>query len=94
VYKKEKFPKPRTIIGTLKDLPDLEMKKLILANTPVGDTELKALARERTAAVRTFLVGEGKLEPARIFEKGGDIYQSPKEEGKVASRVEFGVTAQ
>jgi hypothetical protein len=94
VYKKAKFPKPRNFIGMLKDIPDAEMKKLILTNTTVGDAELKALARERATVVRTYLVQQAKLEPERVFEKGGDIYQPPKEEGKVASRVEFGIVTQ
>jgi hypothetical protein len=33
VYKDEKFPKPRNMIGLAKDLPVAEMEKLILANT-------------------------------------------------------------
>ncbi|HLO26660.1 MAG TPA: DUF748 domain-containing protein, partial [Geobacteraceae bacterium] len=90
VYKKEKFPKPRNMVGFVKDLPDNEMKKLILANTVVGDENLKALARERTTVVRTALVAEGKLPPERIFEKSGDIFKAPAREGEIASRVEFG----
>ncbi len=93
VYKKAKFPKPRNFIGMLKDIPDAEMKKLILANTTVGDAELKTLVRDRVTAVRTYLVKDAKLEPERVFEKGGNIYQPPKEEGKTASRVEFGLVA-
>jgi uncharacterized protein involved in outer membrane biogenesis len=94
VYEKEKFPKPRTIIGTLKSLPDAEMRKLVLANTVVGDTQLAALARDRAVTVRNFLVEEGKLPPERIFEKRGDIFAQPQTEGASPSRVEFGVVAQ
>lgn len=94
VYEKEKFPKPRTFIGTLKSLPDAEMKKLILANTVVGEPQLRGLARERAMAVRNFLVAEGKLPQERIFEKGGDIFAPPKQAGMTGSRVEFGVAVQ
>ncbi len=94
VYEKEKFPKPRTFIGTLKSLPDPEMKKLILANTVVGEPQLRGLARERAMAVRNFLVAEGKLPQERIFEKGGDIFAPPKQTGMTGSRVEFGVAVQ
>src|SRR5512146_678343 len=94
VYRKEKFPKPRNFIGMIKDLPDEEMKKLILAHTVVGQAELQGLARERAVAVRTFLITEGKLPPERIFEKGGDIFKAPDKEGERASRVAFGVTVQ
>lgn len=93
VYKKEKFPKPRNVLGLVKDIPDSEMKKLILANTVVGDEQLKILARERTTAVRTALVVDGKFSPERIFEKSSDIYKSPAKEGEAGSRVEFGVAA-
>jgi hypothetical protein len=89
VYVKEKFPKPRTAIGFLKDLPDDEMKKLIFAHTVVGDNELRALARERTEAVRTFLQQSGKLPAERLFEKNADIFR-PAKEGTSGSRVEFG----
>ena len=89
VYRKEKFPKPRTLIGTQKDLPDDEMKKLIFAHTAVGDAELRELARQRAAAVHAFLVEEGKAEKERVFLKSGDIFKAP-EGGKSGSRVEFG----
>lgn len=89
VYRKEKFSKPRNLIGLLKDLPDDEMKKLIFTHTVVGDAELQSLARERAAAVHAFLVDKGKLERERVFLKSGDIFKAP-EEGRSGSRVEFG----
>jgi hypothetical protein len=91
VYRKEKFPKPRNIIGMLKDLPDDEMKKLILTHTVVGKNELETLARERGVAVRNFLITEGKLPPERVFEKKGEITKAPEEKGESGARVEFGV---
>lgn len=94
VYRKEKFPKPRNFIGLVKDIPDDEMRKLILAHTVVSDEELQNLARERAVTVRNFLVAEGKLPPERIFEKKGDVYKAPAREGESASRVEFGVAVQ
>jgi hypothetical protein len=94
VYRKENFPKPRTIIGLAKDLPDAEMKKLILANTAVGDKELKELAHERAMAVKGFLVEKGKVDGARIFQKSEDIYKAPAKAGEKASRVEFGAATE
>jgi hypothetical protein len=91
VYEKEKFPRPRTVIGTLKSLPDPEMRKLILANTLVGDQQLRQLARDRSVTVTNFLVREGKLPQDRLFEKSGDVFTPPKKEGFTGSRVEFGV---
>jgi uncharacterized protein involved in outer membrane biogenesis len=90
VYRNEKFPKPRNLIGMLKDLPDSEKKKLIFANTIVGDAELKKLAQERAAVVRNFLTEQGKVNQERVFLKAGDIYKAPEDKGKSASRVEFG----
>ena len=45
------FAKPRNVIGFAKELPDPEMKKLIFANTTVGDEELSQLARGRVVAL-------------------------------------------
>lgn len=89
VYLKEKFPKPRNLIGMVKDLPDAEMKKLIIANTKVGDQELQQLAAQRVAAVKQHLITKGKLESQRIFQKQDDIMKKPKQENSPASRVEL-----
>lgn len=94
VYRKEKFPKPRTMIGLVKDLSDAEMKKLILTNTVIGTADLQALAADRTMAVRDFLVEKGGLAVGRIFLKAGDVFkESAKREG-TGSRVEFGMAAE
>jgi len=94
VYKKEKFPKPRNAIGLVKDLPDAEMKKLIIANTVVGENELLSLARERTAAVMNYMVTKGGLPPERLFQKNDDIYKAPEKETTSRNRVEFNAIAQ
>ena len=92
VYEKEKFPRPRTIVGTLKSLPDAEMRKLILANTVVGEQQLRQLARERAMVVTNFLTREGNLPQERLFEKSGDVFAPPEKEGVAGPRVEFGVS--
>jgi hypothetical protein len=94
VYRKEKFPKPRNFIGLAKDLPDDEMKKLILTHTVVSNDDLQNLARERAVAVRNYLITEGKLPPERVFEKKVEIFKAPAKEGDNAARVEFGVAVQ
>lgn len=91
VYRKASFPKPRNVVGMVKSLPEEEMRKLILANTPAGEEELQSLAWGRGAAVRNFLMKEGELPPERIFQKKGDIFR-PAEKG-VAARVEFGISS-
>jgi len=89
VYQKEKFPKPRNFIGMLKELPDAEMTKLIIANTKVGDAELKQLAADRVATVRAFLTDSGKLAQERLFLKVDNIYKPSAKEKGVGSRVEL-----
>jgi uncharacterized protein involved in outer membrane biogenesis len=93
VYEKEKFPKPRTVIGTLKSMPDSEMKKLILANTAVTEQQLRGLARERALSVMNFLLNDGKLPQERLFEKSSDPFAISDKGGAVGGRVEFGVVA-
>ena len=94
VYKKEKFPKPRNALGLVKDLPDNEMKKLIIANTVVGDNELQHLARERSAAVMNHMITKGGLPPERLFQKNDDIYKAPEKDTISRNRVEFNAIAQ
>jgi hypothetical protein len=93
-YAREQFPKPRNILGLIKALPDAEMKKLILANTVVGEQQLRSLAEARAAGVRAFLVEQGKMDSARVFQKSGDIYRAPAKGGEPGSRVEFGVAVE
>jgi uncharacterized protein DUF748 len=94
VYAREEFPKPRNILGLVKTLPDAEMKKLILANTVVGEQQLRSLAEARAAGVREFLVEQGKVDSARLFQKVGEIYRAPAKGGKPGSRVEFEVAVE
>lgn len=89
VYLKEKFPKPRNLIGMVKDLPDAEMKKLIIANIAVGDQELQQLATKRAAAVRQYLINKGKIESQRLFQKQDNMLKPSKQENSPASRVEL-----
>lgn len=94
VYRKEKFPKPRNAIGFVKNLPDDEMRKLIIANTMVGEPELQRLARERATSVMDYLVKKGGLPAERLFQKNDDIHKLPEKNGTGRSRVEFNAIAQ
>lgn len=94
VYKKEKFPKPRNVLGLVKDLPPAEMEKLIIANTVVGTPELQTLAQERVAAVMNYLVKSGKVPAERIFMKKDDIFKAPENDKLARSRVELNAIAQ
>ena len=88
VYNKEKFPKPRNLLGMVKDLPDDEMRKLIFANTIVGEQELKQLAADRAVAVQQYLAANG-VELQRLFLKREDIYKKPAKADSRGSRVEL-----
>lgn len=66
-YKLEKFPKPRNFIGLAKSLPREEMEKLMLANAPVGENELRELADARAQTVAEWLRSSGKVPAERIF---------------------------
>ncbi len=66
VYSAGDFKKPRDVVGLAKTQPPDEMKKLILANTPVSDQDLKKLADARANAVRAYL-GSKQVESGRMF---------------------------
>jgi len=94
VYKKEKFPKPRNVLGLIKNLPPDEMNKLIIANTIIGKPELQALARERVVAVLNYLVRKGNVPAERIFQKEDDVLKAPEKESISRSRVELNAIVQ
>ena len=66
VYKAEKFPKPRNMIGLVQGLPVDEMEKLIFANSAVDEDDLKALGDRLARAVRDWMV-ERQVPADRIF---------------------------
>ncbi len=66
VYRAEKFPKPRNLIGMVKTLPVAEMEKLMLAHSVVDDDDLRALGERRAKAVRDWLVGR-EVPAERLF---------------------------
>ena len=66
VYRAEKFPKPRNMVGMVKTLPVEEMEKLILANSTVDEEDLLNLGDRRAKAVRDWLI-EHQVESERIF---------------------------
>ena len=66
VYRDEKFPKPRNMIGLVKSLPVEEMEKLILANSAVDDDDLRDLGNRRAKAVRDWLVAH-EVPAERVF---------------------------
>ncbi|MBH2010811.1 MAG: DUF748 domain-containing protein [Xanthomonadaceae bacterium] len=66
VYKQSDLPKPRNLIGLVKDQPVAEMEKLLLAGIPASPEALHELAVKRAISVKDYLVSKG-LPPARLF---------------------------
>jgi uncharacterized protein involved in outer membrane biogenesis len=88
-YKKEKFAKPRNVLGIAKDIPAEEMESLMLANLAVTDDDLRQLALSRANAVKDYLAGPGKIDAARVFVlEPGAKPAVPSEKGPSA-RVDF-----
>lgn len=67
VYRAEKFPKPRNLIGLVKGLPVEEMEKLILTNSTVDEEDLRHLADRRAKAVLAWLVAH-EVPSERLFQ--------------------------
>ena len=89
VYKDEKFPKPRNVIGLAKDLPVAEMEKLIFANTTVNDEDVRLLAQQRAQAVKNWLLEKGNVPAERIFLLAGREGDDGKQPKAKISRVDF-----
>ena len=96
VYREEKFPKPRNMIGLVKSLPVEEMEKLILANSVIDDDDLRELGNQRAGAVRDWLAGR-EIAAERVFVLPARLEAGAKDgEGKDAAkgsgpRVVFGL---
>jgi uncharacterized protein involved in outer membrane biogenesis len=66
VYRQESFPKPRNAIGLLRDLPVVEMEKLMIQHATVGEEDLRELANQRAQTVRDALVTAGQVSAERL----------------------------
>ncbi|NMM08473.1 DUF748 domain-containing protein [Polaromonas sp.] len=65
VYQRADMPKPRNLIGLARGLPDAEMEKLLLADIPVSEDVMRALAQQRGVAVKDFLTAK-RLPPEQL----------------------------
>lgn len=94
VYKAEKFPKPRNMVGMVKSLPVEEMEKLMLANSTVDEEDLRNLGDRRAKVVLDWLVAHGVpvervfLLPGKIGEGEGESKPGGEQKAKT-SRVDF-----
>lgn len=92
VYKAEKFPKPRNMVGLVKSLPVDEMEKLIITNTTVDDDDLRDLGDRRSKVVRDWLI-EHQVPAEQVFllpSKHGEADAKKDADQKLkSSRVDF-----
>ncbi len=88
-YKKEKFEKPRNMLGIAKGLPVPEMEKLMYVNTLVDDGDLRALAKQRASRVKDALLATGKVTTDRIFIVEPKSISPEKKEKLSSSRVDL-----
>jgi len=88
-YEEADFPKPRNIIGMLKDLPPEEMEKLMLTNIKITDDDLGLLASARADVVKEAILATGKVEPERVFLVQPEKLKPEEKDGVKDSRVEF-----
>jgi uncharacterized protein involved in outer membrane biogenesis len=65
-YRQESFPKPRNAIGLVRDLPVIEMEKLMMQHATAGDEDLRQLANQRAQTVRDALVSTGQVSADRL----------------------------
>jgi uncharacterized protein involved in outer membrane biogenesis/outer membrane protein OmpA-like peptidoglycan-associated protein len=66
-YKAGEFKKPKNILGITKDIPVPEMEALILENIQITNDDLRSLANERAQVVKNYILGQGEIEPRRLF---------------------------
>ena len=66
-YEAAEFPKPRKESGREKEIGLQEKEKLLFTSIEVQDSELRRLAKSRSENIRDYILGSGKIEPARIF---------------------------
>jgi hypothetical protein len=65
-YRQESFPKPRNAIGLLRNLPVVEMEKLMIHHATVNEEDLRELANQRAQTVRDALVTTGQVSADRL----------------------------
>jgi uncharacterized protein involved in outer membrane biogenesis len=88
-YKEEKFPKPKNVIGMVKDIPAPEMEKLMLTHIEVKESDLRTLASQRATKVKEAILKSGQVVPERVFILEPKSLTPEKKEKVKESRVDF-----
>jgi hypothetical protein len=94
VYQAEKAAKPRSASAAQPPPAPAELEKLLLADTPVGDDDLKALGDRRSQLVKQWLQTNGQVPEQRLFllaTQLGDSADAGRtgQSGAKSSRIEF-----
>ncbi|OJU89790.1 MAG: hypothetical protein BGO13_00780 [Burkholderiales bacterium 66-5] len=84
--------KPRNLIGMAKDLPQVEMEKLLLDSIAVPDDAMQALALARSVAVRDYLA-EHKVPVDRLFIGASKLQQPGEKDQPSAPQVQLQLSA-
>lgn len=90
-YQNESFPKPRTVIGTAKNLPQEEMEKLMNSYITISEEDLRTLALTRATMVMAKLLESGKVETSRVFLIEPKTLAPEAKDGVKNSRVNFAI---
>ncbi|MEN6318511.1 MAG: DUF748 domain-containing protein [Syntrophaceae bacterium] len=88
-YSAEKFPKPRTIIGTEKGLPNEEMEKLMMTHIIIKEDDLRLLATQRAETISDALLEEGEIESGRVFIVEPKTLEPEAKKDVKKSRIDF-----
>ncbi len=66
VYRRADMPKPRNLVGMMKDIPQDEMEALLLASIPITPDLMRELAVQRGVAVKDYLASK-QVSAERLF---------------------------
>jgi uncharacterized protein involved in outer membrane biogenesis len=66
-YRQERFPKPKNVLGLAKDIPALEMEKLMLTHIEVKEGDLRTLASQRAMKVKDAILKSNQVDPQKVF---------------------------
>jgi hypothetical protein len=89
VYKRAEMPKPRNLLGLVKNLPPAEMEALLLAHIVVTEDSMRELAAARGAAVKDYL-GTRELPAEQLFLGAPKLAPA---ETKTGARAELALSA-
>jgi hypothetical protein len=88
-YKSGKFPKPRTLLGFAKDVPQADMEKLLLGSIRITEDDLRQLAASRARAVKDMILKTQKVDQSRVFLIEPKALTPEQKEKLRNSRVDF-----